>query len=211
MVVTRFCRVRYHDPQNVPARGGVLVAGNHASFFDPPLVGICNRRHLYYMARKSLFAIPIFGRVCASMNAIPVERGAADLGSIRTCIRLLRRGGGLVVFPEGTRTDDGTIKPFKSGFVMMAARAQVPIVPVAICGSYDVWSRHRVLPAFPGKVAVRVAYGEPIDPPGRSKEACVEASREVESRVRALYAALQEQVSAPSGRPGQSEGRAGRC
>jgi 1-acyl-sn-glycerol-3-phosphate acyltransferase len=188
LAVSSFCRLWVHDVENIPAQGGALLAANHASFLDPPLVGVGVVRQLHFMARKSLFRIPLFGRVIRAVKAVPVKRGAADLGSIRACIRVLRSGGALVVFPEGTRTSDGEMQPFKAGFAMMAARAGVAIVPVAICGSYAVWPRHRALPRF-GRV--RVAYGTPVDPPERSKEACSEAAREVESRVRALYESLR--------------------
>lgn len=191
LALSSICRVWVHDMENVPAQGGALLAANHASFLDPPLVGIGVPRQLHYMARKSLFRIPVFGRAIRAVKAVPVKRGAADLGSIRACIRVLRGGGALVVFPEGTRTYDGEIQPFKAGFAMMAARAGVPIVPVGVCGSYKVWPRHRALPR-PGRV--RVAYGTPLDPPERSKEACSEAAREVESHVRALYERLRRKM-----------------
>ena len=166
-----------------------MLAANHASFWDPPLVGICVRRQLHFMARKSLFRIPVFGRVLRSVNTLPVKRGAADLGSIRMCIRLLRSGGALVVFPEGTRTHDGQMQSFKPGFAMMAARAGVPIVPVAICGSYEAWPRHRKLP---GTGRIRVAYGQPVESRGHSKEECAEVAREIEGHVKAMFDRLRE-------------------
>jgi 1-acyl-sn-glycerol-3-phosphate acyltransferase len=191
LALSSVCRIWVHDVENVPAHGGALLAANHASFLDPPLVGIGVPRQLHYMARKSLFRIPLFGGAIRAVKAVPVKRGAADLGSIRACIRVLRSGGALVVFPEGTRTYDGAMQPFKAGFAMMAARAGVPIVPVAIRGSYEVWPRGRALPR-PGHL--RVAYGAPIDPPEHSKEACSAAAREVESHVRALYESLRKMM-----------------
>jgi 1-acyl-sn-glycerol-3-phosphate acyltransferase len=181
-------RIRAWGAGNVPRQGGVLLASNHQSFTDPAIVGTAVTRPLYFMARRSLFDVPIFGRLIRAVNAFPVERGSADLAAIRAAIGVLANGRVLVVFPEGTRTPDGSVKEFKPGFAMLAARARVPIVPVAIDGAFEAWPRHQPLPWFH---RVRVAYGEPVAAPADERGACRAAAELVQQRVAALQQELR--------------------
>ena len=182
-------RARAWHPERVPHSGGVVLVGNHASFLDPPLVGAPLPRPAYYMARGSLFDVPVFGSFIPRINAFPVDREGADLGAMRRSIRLLRAGGALVLFPEGTRTPDGVMRPFKPGFALLASRAGVPMVPAGVCGTFEAWPRGRALPRFGTPIAV--AYGEPMDPPGKSKAACQAAAEEVQRRVQELHEELK--------------------
>jgi 1-acyl-sn-glycerol-3-phosphate acyltransferase len=175
--------------ENVPERGGVLLAANHQSFLDPPAVGLALRRQVYYVARASLFRVPLLGWFLRKQHGVPIERDAADLSAIRMAIDLLRRGEGLVLFPEGTRTSDGSVGEFRPGFAIVAARARAPIVPVAIDGAFEAWPRGQRLPRS-GRV--RVAYGQPVEPLGSGKEACVATAREVHRRVVALLDGLRQ-------------------
>ena len=184
-----FLRFRAWGVGNVPRRGGVLLVSNHQSFFDPLLVGVPLPWGACYMARRTLFDVPGFGWCLWAVNAFPVERGGVDRRAMRTAEELLSRGGALVVFPEGTRTPDGQVKPFKAGFALIAARAGVPIVPVAISGAFEAWPRHRRLPRAR---RVHVAYGEPVPAPGAAKGACREAAEDVWRRVVALEEELRQ-------------------
>lgn len=181
-------RMRAWGVEHVPRRGGVVVASNHQSFLDPPLVGVAVARPLHYLARRSLF-VPGFGRLLRALNAFPVERGEADLRAIRQAIRLVRDGAALALFPEGTRTADGQVHAFKPGFALVAARGGVPIVPVAVHGAFEAWPRTRLLPV-PGR-CVSVAYGEPMPPPETHKDACRAAAAAVEQRVAELLEMLR--------------------
>ena len=189
LTMTVLFRARVWGAENVPERGGVLVASNHQSFADPPLVGAPLRRRAHYMARSSLFGVPGLGWVIARINAFPVQRGGVDRQAMRTAIELMRQGQVLILFPEGTRSVDGEVQAFSGGFALLAARAGVPIVPAAVYGAFGVWPRHRPLP-WPG--VVHVAYGEPLEPPGPGKDACRRTADEVRARVLALHEMLKE-------------------
>jgi len=181
-------RMRVWGVEKLPRHGGVLLASNHQSFLDPVVVGLGLPRQLHYLARRSLFDIPLFRRLIRAVNAFPIERGKADRGAIRAAIRVLSQGRALLLFPEGTRTWDGRVGPFRPGFAMVAARAGARIVPVAIDGAFEAWPRARRLP-HAGRV--RVAYGEPVAPPPAEKGACAAAAEEVRGRVLALREALR--------------------
>lgn len=189
LVAASFFGLRAWGVDNVPARGGVLVASNHQSFADPPLVGAPVPRRAYYMARSSLFRVPGLGWLITQVNSFPVDRGGVDRRAMRTAVGLMRAGHVLVLFPEGTRTLDGEVQDFSAGFALLAARAGVPIVPAAVHGAFDVWPRHHKLP-WPGRV--HVAYGEPVAPPGTGKGACRETAELVRARVVALREMLKD-------------------
>ena len=180
-------RIRMWGARNVPARGRVILASNHQSFLDPPLVGAGARRTLHFVARRSLFA-PGLGPFIRALNAVPVGRGQADLGAFHAALGILGGEGALLLFPEGTRTPDGAVKAFKPGFALMAGRAAAPIVPAAIHGGFRLWPRGQALPRLG---PVHVAYGEPMDPPRGDKEACRAAAREAQRRVAELLAMLK--------------------
>jgi 1-acyl-sn-glycerol-3-phosphate acyltransferase len=173
----------------VPPAGGALLASNHQSFLDPVLVGTPLRRQVYYMARRSLFGVPGLGRYMRALKAFPVERVGVDRGAMRQAVALMRAGQAVVVFPEGTRSPDGQVQPFRAGFALLAAQAGVPTVPVGIDGAFEAWPRQR---GFPWLGRVRVAYGEPVSPPGQGKGERREAAEEVRRRVLALQEQLRE-------------------
>lgn len=177
-------RTRVFGREHVPAEGGCLLASTHQSFFDPVLVGLLLGRQIRQLARESLFRNPVFGRLIRSLGAIPIERGRNDRQALSQGIEALRRGHLLLVFPEGTRTRDGTIGPLKPGIFLMARRAGVPIVPVAVVGAYEAWPRNRALPSL--LKGLRVGFGPPLDPArGRDLHHKVKAVME-ETRKRLL-------------------------
>ncbi|HVE15309.1 MAG TPA: lysophospholipid acyltransferase family protein, partial [Chthoniobacterales bacterium] len=104
-----FFRFRIHHRERLPESGGIILAANHQSYFDPPLVGICSRRPVHYLARKTLLEWPFFGPLFPDMNVIPVDRDGNDMSALKTVIRKIREGEGVVLFPEGTRSPDGRL------------------------------------------------------------------------------------------------------
>ncbi|MFC1806403.1 lysophospholipid acyltransferase family protein [Planctomycetota bacterium] len=189
VALTLLFRIRAWGAEKVPPRGGVLLASNHQSFADPLIVGTPLPRQACYMARRTLFGVPLLRWVIRAVGAFPVDRGGVDRRAMRAAVDLMRLGEAVVVFPEGTRTPDGELKPFTAGFALLAAQARVPIVPVAIHGAFDAWPRQHRLPR-PGRV--HVAYAEPVGPPGRGKGACREVAEEVWRRVAALQEELKQ-------------------
>jgi 1-acyl-sn-glycerol-3-phosphate acyltransferase len=136
-----------------------LLVCNHQSYLDPIFCGVPLKRYLSFVARDSLFANWFFGRMLPSVGTIPVKLGETDISAIRKIIGKLKDGGGIGLFPEGTRTADGTITPFKPGFGLLCRRGQAAVVPVLIDGAFECWPRHRKM-FSPGSISV--CYGKVI-------------------------------------------------
>ncbi len=121
---------------NVPATGPVILAPNHTSYLDPPLVGGCFlHRQGWYMGKQELFRVPIFGPLLSRLGAFPVTQDSADRRAIRLAVEVLRRGDMLTMFPEGRRSLDGTLLPPQRGISLVARMAPAPVVPVYIQGA----------------------------------------------------------------------------
>jgi len=179
--------------RRVPKRGPVILACNHQSFFDPPLVTVLLTREASYLARDTLFSNRWFGWLIRSLNAIPVRRNHADVGALKEMLRRLRAGYVVVTFPEATRTQDGRIGPMRPGTVLLAQRARATIVPVCIDGAFEAWPRGRALPWL-GRVVVM--YGEPIGP----EEMAGRDAEEVICEVRRRIVEMQQGARRVSGR-----------
>jgi 1-acyl-sn-glycerol-3-phosphate acyltransferase len=148
-------RRRVIGVENVPAKGGVLIAPNHRSVADPPIIGSAVNRPMFFMAKQELFDVPVFGWFMHRTNSFPVKRGEQDMGAFRKALRFLKDGMPLLIFPEGTRSKDDSFLPARPGLGMFACMAQVPAVPVRIINS-DHLLRFR---------KIKVIFGKPIYPP----------------------------------------------
>jgi len=155
-----FFRIQVYGRENVPEEGALLLVGNHQSYLDPVFCGIPLKRPLYFLARDSLWKSKFFGWLISSVNTIPVRQGEADLSAMRKVIGKLKEGSGVCLFPEGTRTSDGKIASFKSGFGLLCRRGEAAVVPVLIDGGFECWPRHRKI-FSPGSEIV-ICYGECI-------------------------------------------------
>jgi 1-acyl-sn-glycerol-3-phosphate acyltransferase len=183
-----FYGIRHEGRENIPASGGVLVVSNHQSHFDPPIVGIGCPRRMNYLARDTLFRFAPFGWLIHSVGAIPIDREGVGLQGIKESLRRLKRGEMVLIFPEGTRTRDGEIAPFKPGFTVLASRSGASILPVAVDGAYAAWPRDQ---KFPGLGVIRVRYGRPLLPEeieGRDER---DLAAEVERRVHECQAEIR--------------------
>jgi 1-acyl-sn-glycerol-3-phosphate acyltransferase len=142
-----------------------------------------------YLARETLFKFAPFRWLIHSVDAIPIDRDGLGLNGIKESLRRLKRGEMVLIFPEGTRTRDGEVAPFRPGFTVLAARSKAWILPVGIEGAYAAWPRSQ---KFPGLGKIRVHYGEPISP--EQVAACDEREMvaEVERRVRECHALLRK-------------------
>ena len=152
-------RLRVSGVENVPA-GGAIIAPNHQSFFDIPLVAMVlalHGRRTYFMAKSELFRNPVFAWIIHNLLAFPVRRGAPDRMAIRYAIDRLKQGELVAIFPEGTRSKTGQLKEAEAGLSLIAARAQEPIVPEGIKGTRQMFSREKILPT------VEIHFGEPIN------------------------------------------------
>ncbi len=155
-------RVRVNGASNVPKSGPVLIASNHQSFLDPPLVGTFIRvRHLSFVAKIGLFKFGPFAWLISALNSVPINDEAGDAGAIREILKRLGAGHAVLIFPEGTRSPDGGQKAFKRGVALLMKRAKCPVVPVAVEGCYDAWRIGQKYPSVLGK-RVAVTYGKAI-------------------------------------------------
>lgn len=183
-------RTRHYGRRNVPKRGPVLMVSNHQSFLDPPAIGCGIFRRMNYLARKTLFKFKPFGWFIDSVDAIPLNQEGLGYEGIKETLRRLKNNEMVLIFPEGSRTWDGEIMPFRSGYITLALRSKATIVPTAIAGAFEVWPRTKKIPSF-FKRGLRIEYGTPIP-----YEEAVTMSEEdlhdlVERRVRELYEKLR--------------------
>lgn len=154
-----FYGLRVVGRENWPEHGGGLVCANHQSSFDPPLVGLTCPRRMNYVARDTLFRIPLLAPLIRFLDAIPIDREGTGLAGLKETLRRLKRGELVLIFPEGTRTRDGEVAALKPGFISVARRSGVPLIPVGLDGAYHAWPRSAWFPR-PGRIAVSV--GQPI-------------------------------------------------
>ena len=199
-------RLESSGRENIPATGPVLLVANHSSLLDPPLVGGAAVRQVSFLAKAELFEIPGFGGLIRRLNARPVRREGADPGALRTAMRVLADGRALLIFPEGTRGDEGVLRPAKAGAGMLAVLSGAPVIPVYVRGSGRAWPRGRRLPR-PTKVTV--TFGEPLrfgaERGGDRKQRYEIASREMMEAI----ARLRDGITGGARRP-QPESYAGR-
>lgn len=163
MVIGFFLRCYFRQEvdgaEKVPPSGGFVLAANHASYLDPPALGVACPRPVHFMAKSELFKVPVLGAVLPEVGAFPVHRGAADRKAIRHALEILAGGGVVGVFPEGTRSRTGELLAPQGGAALLALKAGVPVVPAAI------WGTNRVAGplSLPKPVKVGVCFGDAIN------------------------------------------------
>ncbi len=143
--------------------GAALIASNHASFLDPPLIAASMPGEIAYLARHTLFNNFLFGFIIRNLNAHPITGTAQDISSIKLICGLLKDNQKVLVFPEGERSADGVLAPFKAGIGMLALRNNCSIIPVYIHGSYEIWKRSHKYPKLAGQSACVFGSSIPID------------------------------------------------
>jgi len=145
--------------RHVPKEGGVIVVSNHCSNMDPVIVGAVLPRKLYYMAKEELFKIPFLRKLITSLGAFPVKRGEGDVKALSKVAELVRSGNAVLLFPEGSRSEDGRVGKFMHGASYVALRTGAPVLPVAIKGSFEAMPRGS---SFPKPTRIKVEVGEPM-------------------------------------------------
>ncbi len=175
---------RVYGVENVPQQGPLVVASNHASYFDPPILSSCVGRPVAYMAKEELFQIPVLKQAIQLYGAYPVSRGAADRSAIRAALKSLEAGWATGVFLQGTRTEDGLITAPKLGAALIAAKAKAPILPVSLWGTQSILKRGSKLRPVP----VTVRIGQPIAAPGSTEREELEAvTQQCAAAINALH------------------------
>ncbi|MGA2245216.1 MAG: lysophospholipid acyltransferase family protein [Verrucomicrobiota bacterium] len=188
-VYATYFRWRIFDPQNVPLQGSVILASNHASYLDPPLVGAGLRRDINYLARESLFRFPGIGALLRSWNSVPVDRDGGGARGLKAILDRLLAGGAIILFPEGTRTKDGNLQPARSGIGLTVIKSTAPVVPVRVFGTYEAYGRHI---KFPRPRRIMVKYGHPLN----FEKLRIEAKTCDKARLKEIYQQVANEVMA---------------
>lgn len=186
-VYATYFRWKVFHPERVPLEGGVILAANHASFIDPPLVSAGVTRMVINFGRNSLFKLPVVGAVLRSWKAVPVDRDGGGGAGLKAILDRLLDDGVILVFPEGTRTLDGKLRPAKSGIGLTVIKSTAPVVPVRVFGTFEAYGRHMKFPR-PRRVAVK--YGVPLD----FKSLREEAKTCAKPRLKEIYQQVADEI-----------------
>jgi 1-acyl-sn-glycerol-3-phosphate acyltransferase len=178
---------RAYGQENIIEEGPAIMAANHQSYLDPPLVGITCRNELYYLARKTLFEKKLLGPVISRVNALPVDLSRGDLSALRAVMNLLKEGHRTVIFPEGTRSLTGQIQQARPGIGLIVAKTLAPVVPMRIFGSFEAWPKGGKIRAHP----VTVVVGKPMmfkkeDFAANNREAYQKISEQILAAIAAI-------------------------
>jgi len=182
-----YFRWRISNPERVPLEGPVILAANHASFLDPPLVGAALKRPLNYLARDTLFPVPVVGWLLRLWQVVPVDREGGGAAGLRAIFDRLLMGGAILLFPEGTRTRDGQLQPARSGIGLVVIKSDAPVVPVRILGTYEAYGRHT---RFPRPRRVVVKFGCPL----RFEQLRAEAKQCPKPRLKQIYQQVADEI-----------------
>ena len=201
-----FLGFRVEGTENVPSEGGIIIAPNHLSYFDPPITAVSMfNRMLCFMGKESLLTKPVTGWYLKVLGTFPVRRGEADIKAIKTAVKLLRSGDAVLIFPEGTRGDGVNLGGAMPGIGGIASMAGVPVLPVLIINSNNInlFKRNRV----------RVKIGRPIyygKDRKKDKEGYSEFGGEIMNSIRKLdtegFYRLQEKGEIPGKGKGTGNG-----
>lgn len=156
-----FYRIEIRGAENIPD-GPAIIAPNHISYLDPPIIGSSSPKELHYLANARLFKKTFLGPFIRRVNAHPVNPQAADTTALKTVLNLLGKGHRVLIFPEGSRSKDGELQPLKLGAAMLSLNSGCPIIPTYIQGAYEIWPRTSSRPKRSGKLIV--TFGKAIDP-----------------------------------------------
>jgi 1-acyl-sn-glycerol-3-phosphate acyltransferase len=176
-----FFRFRILHRERMIQSGPVILASNHQSYFDPPLAGNACDRPIYFLARRNLMNVPVLGWLLPKLNVIPVNQEGIDRSALKALIQVIKAGNGALVFPEGSRTMDGSLQPGLPGIGLVIAKTRAPVVPMRIFGA------HEALPRGQKKMRlhpITVVVGEPIH----------FTAADLESDRKDLYARLSQRV-----------------
>jgi 1-acyl-sn-glycerol-3-phosphate acyltransferase len=183
-----FFRLHVVHQERMLQSGSVILAMNHQSYLDPPLAGITCDRAVYFLARRTLLDVPLLGWLLPKLNVIPVNQEGIDRSALKALIRILKAGNAAVVFPEGSRTMDGSLQPAEPGLGLIIAKTLAPVVPMRIFGAHEALPRGGGLRLVP----ITIVVGEPIffttsdlNPPGK------DLYRRLSQRVMDAIAALR--------------------
>jgi len=180
---------RVYNAERVPLKGPVILACNHASFLDPMLVGAALKRDINYLARETLFDFPVVGWVLRQWNSVPVDREGGGAKGLKAILDRLLNGGGIILFPEGTRSRDGQLQNARSGVGLTVIKSDAPVVPARVFGTYQAYGRNMRIPR-PRRVGVK--FGEPM----LFEQLRAEARTCTRPRLKEIYQQVADEIMA---------------
>ena len=173
--------------ENIPEDKPFILACNHSSFFDPPAIGCKIPRNLHYFARDSLFFWPL-GLLIGKLNSIPVNRGQLDLGTLRKVLRVLKNGHPILVFPEGTRSEDGKLQAPQKGLGLLVSKSSVSVIPARIYGTDKAFGKKHLFPRWGRRIYLNIgpeiSFSDSVDV--KSKKKYLEISTVVMNAIESL-------------------------
>jgi 1-acyl-sn-glycerol-3-phosphate acyltransferase len=182
-----YFRYQVFNRERVPVEGPIIIAANHESYIDPLIVGGAAPRELHFLARESALRHPLGGKLLRYFNAMPIKLDGGTAGGLRAGLEVLKAGNILTLFPEGTRTPDGTVQPFRSGVGLIAAKSAAPVLPVRIFGMHRVYGRHLRFPR-PYRVVVKIGHPLTFD------ELRAEMATASKARLKEIYQEMADQI-----------------
>lgn len=196
-----YFRWRVYNPERVPLSGPVILASNHASFIDPPLVGAGLPRHINYLARETIFRWPILATILRSWLVVPVDRDGGTGRGLKQILKRLGEGGAIILFPEGTRSRHGELNRARSGIGMTVIKSNAPVIPVRVFGTYAAYGANKL---FPRPRPLAVKYGKMLyfeklraEAQNCSKQRLKEIYQEVADEIMAAISAMEPEEDKP--------------
>lgn len=185
-------RGRYYHPERLPDSGPVILAANHASYIDPPLIGSGLARPVNYLARDTLFKYRFFNYFLRRLYCVPVDREGAGAAGLKGIFDRLAQGGVILLFPEGTRTSDGRLLPARAGVGLTVIKSEAPVIPVRVFGTFEAFNRFA---KFPRPRPVAVKYGKPMDLSRLREEAKICSKQRLKVIYQEVADAIMREIS----------------
>ncbi len=183
---------RSKGAEYVPADGPVLLAANHTSFLDPPIISLSIRRQTTFMGKEELFSIPLLGWWIKSLGTHPLKRGAGDIRAVKLAVRFLKENKALIMFPEGTRSSDGNLMEFQEGLAWLSLKTNAPIAPIIIEGAFRAMPRGVL---FPRPRRIEVEIGPCIRPTPEELEGDqADAMKSITQRLHKAMSQMQKTI-----------------
>jgi len=193
LLMVIFYRAKYIGRNHILSHGPMIYVSNHQSNYDPVLIsGLIRDRPFSSMARAGLFDFKPFGWLIRIFGTISLKRGQQDIAAMRAALDILSRGGCILLFPEGARTPDGTIHPFKRGFLVLVKKSKAPVVPIAVEGNHDIYPIGQTYPKIRGRLMVKA--GKPIPAEELLAKQSDQALEDLRKEIDAMRLELREEL-----------------